>query len=388
MSWVEHHKRSERLASEAQVALFQERKTEALELYAQAADAEDKALADLDKSKVRTVGISAVSAASLYYKAGDLESAWDVAAEWLHWPRLPDFAKDQLRSLQRSIPKDRTPASIPGSFEMPGTFSHRHGYQKPEQEITVREDAPRALRQAVFPLGCGAGLRPYEIRNVVCHTLTTTPMPENSPSAEYDYENDPPELIDEIMFHLDRCDWPKVYDILEALYSYIRDKGAEDHHFSAELNRVFSEEGIGWEMISGKIGHRGPMSSIGHRTQVAVENLSSAGFSQAASEIKEAFADISRRPTPDLTGSVQHAMCAVEAAAREVTGNSEGTKSLPAFIPALNLPSPFDDAMRQLWRYASHVARHGREEPGLTEREARLMVGVAADVCSFLSSGK
>lgn len=104
MSWVEHHKRSERLASEAQVALFKDRKTEALELYAQAADAEDKALADLDRSKVRTVGISAVSAASLYYKAGDLERAGKVAAEWLRWPALPDFAKNQLRSLQQSIP--------------------------------------------------------------------------------------------------------------------------------------------------------------------------------------------------------------------------------------------------------------------------------------------
>lgn len=109
MSWVEHHKRSERLASEAQVALFKDRKADALKLYAQAADAEDKALADLDRSKVRTVGISAVSAASLHYKACDLERAGEVAAEWLRWPALPDFAKNQLRSLQQSIQKDQTP---------------------------------------------------------------------------------------------------------------------------------------------------------------------------------------------------------------------------------------------------------------------------------------
>ena len=131
MSWVEHHKRSERLASEAQVALFKDRKAEALELYAQAADAEDKALADLDKSKVHTVGISAVSAASLHYKAGDLEKAGEVADEWLRWPALPDFARNQLRSLQRSIPKDL-----------------HHGYQKPERAVTVREDAPKVLFDA------------------------------------------------------------------------------------------------------------------------------------------------------------------------------------------------------------------------------------------------
>ena len=103
MSWVEHHKRSERLASEAQMALRQGRETEALKLYAQAADAEDKALADLDRSKIRTTGISAVSAASLYYKAAKLERAKEIATDWLRWPTLPDFAKDQLRSLLPSI---------------------------------------------------------------------------------------------------------------------------------------------------------------------------------------------------------------------------------------------------------------------------------------------
>ena len=103
MSWMAHHKLSERLASEAQVASLQGRATEARGLYAQAADAEDKALADLDRSKVRTAGISAVSAASLYYKAADLVRAEEVAATWLGVGWLPDFAKAQLRSILQSI---------------------------------------------------------------------------------------------------------------------------------------------------------------------------------------------------------------------------------------------------------------------------------------------
>ena len=106
MSWMTHHKLSERLASEAQVASLQGRATEARELYAQAADAEDKALADLDRSKIRTAGISAVSAASLYYKAADLVRAEEVAATWLGVGWLPDFAKAQLRSLLQSIRTD------------------------------------------------------------------------------------------------------------------------------------------------------------------------------------------------------------------------------------------------------------------------------------------
>ena len=107
MSWIEHHKVSEDLASQAQIALSDGREEDALALYARAALAENKALADLDTSKTRTLGISAVSAASLYYKAAEFESAKKVAVRWLEFKSLPAFAKDQLRSLLQAIRSKR-----------------------------------------------------------------------------------------------------------------------------------------------------------------------------------------------------------------------------------------------------------------------------------------
>lgn len=103
MSWIAFHQVSERLASDAQAALLQGRHAQACELYAQAADAEDKALGTLDPSKTRTIGISAVSAASLYYKAANLARAEEVAGHWLGFATLPGFAREQLRSLLQSI---------------------------------------------------------------------------------------------------------------------------------------------------------------------------------------------------------------------------------------------------------------------------------------------
>ena len=103
MSWIEHHENSERLASQAQVAAQEGRRDAAQTLYARAADAEESAIADLDRSKVRTLGISAVSAASLHYKASRLARAEAVAARWLVFETLPAFAKDQLRLLLQSI---------------------------------------------------------------------------------------------------------------------------------------------------------------------------------------------------------------------------------------------------------------------------------------------
>ena len=107
MSWIEHHESSERLASQTEMAVRENRRDEALALYARAADAEERAVADLDRSKTRTVGVSAVSAAALHYKANRLARAEQAAIRWLGFDRLPAFARDQLQLLLQSIWSER-----------------------------------------------------------------------------------------------------------------------------------------------------------------------------------------------------------------------------------------------------------------------------------------
>ena len=102
MSWLENHRESERLASQAQLAWREDRRQDAEDLYLRAADAEVQAIAELNPSKARTLGISVVSAASLYYKAAQHSLAKEVAERWLG-EAIPVFAKDQLRSLLRSL---------------------------------------------------------------------------------------------------------------------------------------------------------------------------------------------------------------------------------------------------------------------------------------------
>lgn len=103
MSWLEHHKTSERLASEAEVAARRGDLTRARELYAQAAKAEHRAAEDLDPSKIRTLGASAVSAVSLFFKSSQLLEGEALAHRWLGSGHLPDFAKEQIRNLLQSI---------------------------------------------------------------------------------------------------------------------------------------------------------------------------------------------------------------------------------------------------------------------------------------------
>ena len=104
----------------------------------------------------------------------------------------------------------------------------------------------------------------------------------------------------------------------------------------------------------------------------------------AAQEIHEALQDLSRRPRPDITGSVQHALAALECVARDVADDSKAT--LGAIIkkyPGL-LPPPLDAAVDKLWGFASEHGRHLREGREPAREEAELAVHVAAAVATYL----
>lgn len=103
MTWLEHHAVSEKLATEAQLALREQNIKRAHELYRAAAEAEGKALHDVEASKSRTRGITAVSAVALWFKALEFVEAERLAYSVLGDPDIPGFARDELRTLVQAI---------------------------------------------------------------------------------------------------------------------------------------------------------------------------------------------------------------------------------------------------------------------------------------------
>ena len=103
MSWTELHTKSEQLAIEAQSALKARNTEQALDLYRRAAEVERLALDQLDVSKVRTRGITAVSAVALWFKAGEYSHAEQLAHLMLADDHVPDFAREELRNLVQAI---------------------------------------------------------------------------------------------------------------------------------------------------------------------------------------------------------------------------------------------------------------------------------------------
>lgn len=103
MTWAKHHSESERLAAEAEALLRRGEIDEAVEVYRRAAAAEALALSALDPEKRKTFGITAVSAAALWYKARDYAEAERVACAHLITANLSHFAKAQLQTLIQLI---------------------------------------------------------------------------------------------------------------------------------------------------------------------------------------------------------------------------------------------------------------------------------------------
>ena len=116
MTWLDHHRRSEQHASEANILTHRGEAASAREFYEKAAAAEVEALNALGSGKPRTYGITAVSAVALYAKAAMWSTARVLAHRCLGSGLLPEFAWQQMEDLLDSIKMQQ--AGIDGEARM------------------------------------------------------------------------------------------------------------------------------------------------------------------------------------------------------------------------------------------------------------------------------
>lgn len=256
-------------------------------------------------------------------------------------------------------------------------FSDREGFAPPDAEITIRHDAPYDLRGLVLQFAYGLGMGPAGVRPIVCRVLHKRPDTANW--SEY------PNIRDEVERLIDTCEWFEVYDIIEAIYEALHgDSRREAESFAAEINKYFRRAGIGWQMVGGEVRIRGP-EAFEQSVRTAKDALDDSGRTTASDEIHEALKDLSRRPDPDITGAVQHAMAALECVARDVCGDPRSTLGeLLKKNPDL-FPPPLDQSVEKAWGYASERGRHLREGREPDPNEAELVVGLASTLATYLS---
>lgn len=254
------------------------------------------------------------------------------------------------------------------------SFSQRFGYRAEERAITVREDAPDAVRYGIVMLADSLGLSPSNARLETCGILLVRPDPSNW--SEY------PNIFGEVQYLVESAPWYRVYDIAEGFYDRLAlSDWNRGQNFQNRLNELFREHGVGGEMLDGRIVARGS-EAFGQALTTAADALKASGRNTAAGEFHEALRDISRRPDADVSGAIQHAMAALECVARDVTG--QPSKTLGQIVSGLLIPKPLDTALEKLWGFASEQGRHIREGRDPRFEEAELVVTVAAAVSVYL----
>jgi hypothetical protein len=262
-------------------------------------------------------------------------------------------------------------------------FSRRNGYVRQPTEIRYREDAPETLRTGLLTiLNENLKLGPSYMRDVVCRVLRQRPNPGNW--SEY------PNIWGEVEGFFYSAEWYQVYDFIEAFHEKLaneqdrfRGKSGRAEEFDARVNELFVEEGAGWQLEDGCVESRGD-EAFESAMDDAYEAFEKSTHEVAAQELAEARTDLSRRPDPDLSGAIHHAMASLEAVAREMVGDRKATLGdIVKKYPTL-FPKPVDEAVGKLWGFASENARHGRASRKISFEEAQLAVGTSAVLTTYL----
>lgn len=261
---------------------------------------------------------------------------------------------------------------------MTNRFSNRYGYgESHEKEISVRQDAPHELRGVLVELARECGFRSQSLREMVCRLLRKRPNENNW--SDLNINQEVQELVDD-------CDWYSVYDIIEGLAAEMREApySYDAEKFESELNAYFLKNGIGWRLSEGVIEMRGP-EEFEEVVTAAERALETQTLITARNELHEARRDLSRRPSPDVTGAIQHSMAALECVAREACGDEKATLGDIMKRHRDIVPRPLDEVIPKIWGYASENARHIREGGKPTFEEAELVVGIVSALSTYLA---
>lgn len=222
------------------------------------------------------------------------------------------------------------------------SFSTRHGLGRPDADISIRLEAPEELRDAVVAIGYQCGIKPSELREFLCRMLYRAP--DRSNWSDY------PNIDGEVRDLIRDCEWFEVYDLVELLAERYERRGTD---FAGEINRMFRIKGVGWQLVGTRLEMRGS-EAFELAVREGQADLLRRGNTIAANELHESISDLSRRPVPEVSDAIQHAMAALECVARDVCGTKDTLGDVIRRNPKL-FPRPVDQIVEKAWGYTSNL---------------------------------
>ena len=251
-------------------------------------------------------------------------------------------------------------------------FSKIFGFNT-KRDITIWEDAPEEFRMGLFQLIRKCGIKLQKLQEMINEIFRkrTDPLDSSDDAKLW-------EMFEILVF---QCDWYKVYDVCEVAYKNIYFDIRRE--YSAELNNLFEEYGIGWKFEAGKVVARVQHEMEAHfmRTTSTL-NLSNLSMI----ELDEAKRNLSKRPIPDLEGASYHCKRALEAVSRNITGNNKDDLAtlIKKHAEELGIPKPLDIALENMWEFLLEEADQLKKRRKITRQEVELFLGIASVVITYL----
>ncbi len=210
----------------------------------------------------------------------------------------------------------------------------------------------------------------------------------------------------DVEIHLNQLDWDRLYDFCERLYSHVaqdvtRQYNAEEttitraqaqSFLAEEVQRLFEEEALGYEFRDGLVQRRGKRHTIS-QTNKAEKALADQRLDAARIHFSKALRYFHDRKKADHENTVKEAVCAVEAAAKELFPDAKA-KTLGDFVVWATssernlLPKTIGQTFSGLYgfRNSGTGVAHGAASGGAVTAEiSEYVLGMAASQILFLA---
>jgi tetratricopeptide (TPR) repeat protein len=258
----------------------------------------------------------------------------------------------------------------------PDLFSKRYGL-RPTPEGLMYEDVPERARVGLFHIVRQFFEDKYlDLYQVLCVALR---IPLDTNRANVYLASG---AIEKLIMN---CQWWQFYDTCEVLWQgleYKRD------NLSEEINTLFREEHLGFELRGGKVEKIGS-GFIDARVKEARYLLKEPEFTGADKHFEKAMKALNARPNPDVENCIKDAVSAIESVGRIIVNDEKALLSdiIKDMAKNKTIPKPLDEAIQKIYAYRGDQpgVAHGLVGTSkVTIDEAEFVLAMSAAIIIYL----
>jgi len=186
------------------------------------------------------------------------------------------------------------------------------------------------------------------------------------------------------------CEWHQFYDVCEVVWETlsVSNYSSDQREFALQVNVLFREEQLGFEMRDGKVEKVGS-GFIDAKVKEARYLLKEPEFKGADELFEKAIKALNERPKPDAENCIKDAVASVESVGKIIRKdkNARIDNIIKDAIQKGVIPRLLGDPIIKLYAYRGNepaIAHGGIEPSKVTEDEAEFVLSITAAIIIYL----